>query len=70
MLEATSEFVLRVETEVENVSETVFLDLEIKVWKMRKKVTNRYKNDQFKILSSFKKYLDTDTFKMLYEKSI
>lgn len=45
MLEATSEFVLRVETEVENVSETVFLDLEIKVWKMRKKVTNRYEND-------------------------
>ena len=67
MLEATSEFVLRVETEVENVSETVFLDLEIKVWKMRKKVTNRYKNDQFKILSSFKKYLDTDTFKILFE---
>ena len=28
MLEATSEFVLRVEAEVENVSETVVLDLQ------------------------------------------
>ena len=28
-MEATSEFVLRVKTEVENVSETVFLDLKI-----------------------------------------
>ena len=30
-LEATSEFVLRIETEVENVSETVVLDLKNKV---------------------------------------
>ena len=28
-MEATSEFVLRIKTEVENVSETVFLDLKI-----------------------------------------
>ena len=31
-LEAISEFVLRIEAEVENVSETVVLDLEVKVF--------------------------------------
>ena len=39
-MEATSEFVLRIKTEVENVSETVFLDLKIvkiKVIKMMDK---------------------------------
>jgi len=63
LLEATSEFVLRVETEVENVSETVFLDLEIKIRKMREKVANRYENDHFRpVQDTFKKYLDTNTF--------